>query len=61
MNILKLTDQKLADLRQAICNEARRRALVAVNGQDAATVIWGQEMAKRAVTVAAAKAAVTPM
>lgn len=54
MNLLKFNDQQLADLQQSVANEAKRRAMLAVNGHDAATVIFGNELAKRAVTVAAA-------
>lgn len=54
LNILKLSDRQLSDLRQAITDEARRRAQLAVNGHDPAAVIWGNEAAKRAITVAAA-------
>lgn len=54
MNLLKLTDKRLADLRQAVANETRRRTQMAANGHDPAAIIWGNEMAKRAVQVAAA-------
>lgn len=54
MDLLKLSDVKLAELRQAIANEAKRRVTIAVNGLDAGAVIFGNEIAKRAVTIAAA-------
>ena len=54
MDLLKLSDSKLAELRQAIANESKRRTTIAVNGLDAGTVIYGNEIAKRAVTIAAA-------
>ena len=54
MDLLKLSDVKLAELRQAVANEAKRRAAIAVNGLDAGAVIFGNEIAKRAVTIAAA-------
>lgn len=53
MNLLNLTDQSLAALGQQVTNESRRRTKAAVAGNDAGTVIWGNEMAKRAVTIAA--------
>lgn len=54
MNFLKLSDRELADLRQSIMNEAGRRTRMTVNGQDAVSIIWANESAKRALTVAAA-------
>lgn len=54
MDLLKLTDSELAALRQAIANECGRRCRAAVEGQDAAAIVWGNEIAKRAVVVAAA-------
>ena len=54
MNLLTLTDSKLAALHHQASNEIARRAKAAVNGHDAATIIRGNEMAKRAVLVAAA-------
>lgn len=54
MDLLKLSDCKLADFRQAVANEAKRRTTIAVNGHDAGAVIFGNEIAKRAVTIAAA-------
>ena len=54
MNLLKMNDTQLADLKQSLANEIRRRTQMAVNGHDAATVIWGNELAKRALQIAAA-------
>jgi predicted ATPase with chaperone activity len=54
MNILTLTDSNLATLYRQTANEIARRATVAVNGHDAANIIHGNEMAKRALVVAAA-------
>src|SRR5208282_4595807 len=54
MNLLALTDDKLAALHRQAANEIARRAKVATNGHDAATIICGNEMAKRALLVAAA-------
>jgi len=54
VNILTLSDRQLADLRQSIANEAKRRTQIAVNGHDSAAIIWGNELSKRAITVAAA-------
>jgi len=54
MNLLTLTDCKLAALHRQAANEIARRAKAAVNGHDAATIIRGNEMAKRALLVAAA-------
>lgn len=54
MNLLKINDTQLADLKQSLANETRRRTQMAVNGHDAATVIWGNELAKRALQIAAA-------
>jgi len=50
--LYKLTDAELARSLDEIRHEARRRTQAAV--KDAATIIKGQEMSKRAVTVAAA-------
>lgn len=52
MQLLTLTDTKLADLRERVETELGRRAKVATS--DAATIIHGNEIGKRAVTVAAA-------
>jgi predicted ATPase with chaperone activity len=54
MNLLTLTDTKLAVNQRQIANEIARRAKTATNGYDAASIIYGNEMAKRAVVVAAA-------
>jgi len=54
MNLITLTDSKLAALHSQAANEIARRAKAAVNGHDAATIICGNEMAKRALLVAAA-------
>jgi predicted ATPase with chaperone activity len=54
MNILTLTDAKLAALHRQTANEIARRAKAAANGHDAANIICGNEMAKRALVVAAA-------
>lgn len=54
MDLLKLSDAKLAELRQAVANESKRRTTIAVNGFDTGAVIYGNEIAKRAVTIAAA-------
>ena len=54
MNVLKLSDRQLSDMRQALANESGRRTRIAVSGHDPASMIWGNEAAKRAVTIAAA-------
>ena len=54
MNLITLTDTKLAALHSQAANEIARRAKAAINGHDAATIICGNEMAKRALLVAAA-------
>jgi predicted ATPase with chaperone activity len=54
MNILTLTDTKLAALHRQAINEIARRTKAATNGHDAATLVHGNEMAKRALVVAAA-------
>ena len=54
MKLLTLTDSKLATLYRQATNEIARRARAAVNGHDAATLVHGNEMAKRALVVAAA-------
>lgn len=54
MDLLKLTDSKLAELRQAVANECGRRCRMAVEGRDAAALVYGNEIAKRALVVAAA-------
>ncbi len=54
MNLLTLTDSKLAALHRQATNEIARRAKAVTNGYDAATLVHGNEMAKRALVVAAA-------
>jgi len=54
MNILTLTDNNLAALHRQAANEIARRAKAATNGFDAASIVYGNEMAKRALLVAAA-------
>ncbi len=54
MNLLTLTDTKLAALHRQAINEIARRSKAAANGHDAASIIRGNEMAKRALVVAAA-------
>jgi len=54
MNLLALTDSTLAALNRQTNNEIARRAKAATNGYDAASIIHGNEMAKRALLVATA-------
>ncbi len=54
MNLIGLTDTKLAALYRQVSNEVERRARIAANGHDAAALVHGNEMAKRALVVAAA-------
>ena len=54
MNLIGLTDTKLAAVQRQVCNEIERRARIATSGHDAAAIIFGNEMAKRALVVAAA-------
>jgi predicted ATPase with chaperone activity len=54
MNLLALNDNKLAALHRQAAAEIARRAKAATNGYDAASIICGNEMAKRALLVAAA-------
>ena len=54
MNILTLTDNNLAALHRQAANEIARRAKVATNGYNVASIVYGNEMAKRALLVAAA-------
>jgi len=54
MNSIALTDSKLTALYRQVTFEIGRRTKVATNGHDAAAIIKGQEMGKRAVVVAAA-------
>ena len=49
MNLLTLTDTKLAAFHRQAINEIARRAKAATNGYDAASIIHGNEMAKRAL------------
>ena len=53
MNLIALTDSKLARLHRQTENEIIRRALATTNGHDAASIVCGNEMAKRALIVAA--------
>lgn len=54
MNLLTATDNKLTRLRQDLDNEIRRRTLVTTDGCDPAAIIYGNELAKRALVVAVA-------
>jgi hypothetical protein len=54
MNLFKLTDSQRAALRQTVANECRRRSRAAVEGRDAGAVVYGNEIVKRALVVAAA-------
>ncbi len=54
MNLVTLADNKLAALHRQAAAEIARRAKAAANGHDAATIICGNEMAKRGLVVAAA-------
>ena len=54
MNLLILTDSKLVALHCQAANEIARRAKAATIGHDAASIICGNECAKRALLVAAA-------
>ena len=54
MNLLTLNDNKLAFFHRQAAAEIARRAKAATNGHDAASIIHGNEMAKRALLVAAA-------
>jgi len=54
MNLIGMTDTKLASFHRQVTIEIERRTKAAINGHDAAAIIKGQEMAKRAVVVAAA-------
>jgi len=53
MNIIALTDTRLAALHRQVMNEIDRRARIATNGHDPAAIIYGNELAKRALVVAA--------
>ena len=54
MNLLTLTDSKLAALHRQAVNEIARRAKAATNGHDPASIVHENEMAKRALVVAVA-------
>ena len=54
MNFATLTDHKLSQFRQKAVQEIERRAKAASDGLDPAAIIYGNEMAKRALIVAAA-------
>jgi len=54
MNIIALTDSKLANLHRKLTNEIARRTKAAANDHDPAAIIFGNETAKRALIVAAA-------
>jgi predicted ATPase with chaperone activity len=54
MNLIALTDRKLASFYRLVTVEVERRSKAATSDHDAATIIKGQEMGKRAVMVAAA-------
>ena len=54
MNLISLSDTKLADVHRQVTNELERRARIVTSGHDAAAIIFGNEMAKRTVVVAAA-------
>ena len=54
MNLIGLTDTKLAAVHRQVTNEIERRTQIATTGHDAAAIIFGNEMGKRAVVVAAA-------
>ena len=54
MNLPALTDTKLSVLHRQVANEIHRRSQVAANGHDPAAILFGNELAKRALVVAAA-------
>jgi len=54
MNLVTLTDTRLATLYGQAAAEITRRAKAATNGHDAASIVCDNEMAKRALIVAAA-------
>jgi predicted ATPase with chaperone activity len=54
MNLISLNNTKLADLHRQVANEIERRARIATSGHDAAAIIFGNEMGKRTVVIAAA-------
>ncbi len=54
MNLISLSDTRLAAVHRQVSNEMERRARIVTTGHDAAAIIYGNEMAKRAVVVAAA-------
>jgi predicted ATPase with chaperone activity len=54
MNVVALTDSRLAGLHRQLTNEIARRAKATTNGHDPAAIVHGNELAKRALVVAAA-------
>ena len=44
MNIIALTDHRLATLHRQVTNEIERRSRIATNGHDAAAIIHGNEL-----------------
>jgi predicted ATPase with chaperone activity len=54
MNLVTREDANLADFHRRVTSEIERRTRAATNGHDAAAIVRGQEMGKRAVIVAAA-------
>ena len=54
MNIISFTDAKMSDMSSKIGHEVKRRSRAATKGLDAAAIIHGNELAKRALIVAAA-------
>jgi predicted ATPase with chaperone activity len=54
MNLISLSDTKLAAVHRQVTNEMERRARIVTTGHDAAAIIFGNEMAKRTVVIAAA-------
>jgi predicted ATPase with chaperone activity len=54
MNLIALTDARLASLHRQVLNEIERRSRIATDGHDALTIIYDNELAKRALVVAAA-------
>jgi len=54
MNLIQLSDRKLTALREQVTNEITRRTKTTVNGHDPAAIVYANEIAKRALIVAAA-------
>jgi len=54
MNLIALSDHKLSLLRQKVAQELERRCTMTTSGLDAAAIVSGNELAKRALIVAAA-------